>query len=48
MITLPLPYPPSANHCWRHGTIKGRAAVFLSKEAKDYNAAVAHMVKAAT
>ncbi|WP_313248972.1 RusA family crossover junction endodeoxyribonuclease [Stenotrophomonas acidaminiphila] len=47
MIALVLPYPPSANRYWRHGTIKGRAAVFLSKEAKDYKAVVAHMAKAA-
>ena len=47
LIPLTLPYPPSANRYWRHGTIKGRAAVFLSKEAKDYKAVVAHMAKAA-
>lgn len=47
MITLTLPYPPSANRYWRHGTIKGRAAIFLSKEAKDYKAVVATLAKVA-
>lgn len=47
MIALVLPYPPSSNRYWRQATIKGRAVIFPSKEAKEYKAAVAALARAA-
>jgi len=39
MVTVTLPYPPSANRYWRSIVIKGAVRVLVSKEAKKYRAA---------
>lgn len=40
MITLTLPYPPSANRYWRTAVVRGRAQTYASPDAKAYKAAV--------
>ena len=39
-INLDLPYPPSVNRYWRHVLIGKRAAVLLSREAREFKARV--------
>ena len=39
-MQLTLPYPPSANHYWRHVVIGRRASTLLSKEAREFRANV--------
>lgn len=46
-IQLSLPYPPSANRYWRQATIRGRAVIYPSKEAKEYKATVSRLAKLA-
>lgn len=47
MIALTLPYPPSANRYWRQATIRGRAVIYPSAEAKAYKAEVAFRARLA-
>lgn len=46
-VTLILPFPPSANRVWRTRVVKGIAMTYVSKEAKDYKAAVAMIARCA-
>ena len=41
VLTVTLPYPPSANRYWRHCVINGRVSVYLSGEAKKYKRDIA-------
>lgn len=41
MITLTLPYPPSANRYWRTAVVCGRAQTYPSKDAKEFKCSVA-------
>ena len=40
MITLTLPYPPSANRYWRTAVVRGRVQTYLSDDAKAYKTEV--------
>jgi crossover junction endodeoxyribonuclease RusA len=40
MITLTLPYPPSANRYWRTAVVCGRAQTYPSSDAKAFKAEV--------
>lgn len=47
IISLTLPYPPSANRYWRSRVVKGISMTYVSAEAKAYKATVCGLAKIA-
>jgi crossover junction endodeoxyribonuclease RusA len=47
MLTVTLPYPPSANRYWRTRVVKNLAMTYVSPEAKAYKTEVGWRVRAA-